>query len=188
MIRLGALGVLSMLAACTTLPAGPSVLVLPGTGRSFDQFRADDAMCRQYAVQQIGGSPQQAADTSGVRTAAVATTVGALAGAAIDGSQGAAVGAATGLMFGTASGLGAAQYSGASMQRGYDHAYVQCMYAKGHRVPVSGQLGAPSYRSSYQAAPSRSAGTPPPPPAGNPPPPPPPAGVPPPPPPGVAPR
>jgi len=177
MIRLGALGALSMLAACTTLPAGPSVLVLPGTGRSFDQFRVDDATCRQYALQQIGASPQQAADTSGVRTAAVATTVGALAGAAIDGSHGAAVGAATGLMFGTASGVGAAQYSGATMQRGYDNAFVQCMYAKGHRVPVSGQIGAPSYRSSYQAVPAPPAGIPPPP-----------AGIPPPPPPGVAPR
>ncbi|HWT71813.1 MAG TPA: glycine zipper family protein, partial [Oxalicibacterium sp.] len=29
-------GVLA-LSACTTMPTGPSVLVLPGTGKSFDQ-------------------------------------------------------------------------------------------------------------------------------------------------------
>ena len=32
------------LGACTTLPTGPSILALPGTGKSFDQFRADDAV------------------------------------------------------------------------------------------------------------------------------------------------
>ena len=30
-------------------------MALPGTGKSFDQFRADDANCRQYAFQQSGG-------------------------------------------------------------------------------------------------------------------------------------
>ncbi|HZM48650.1 MAG TPA: glycine zipper family protein [Burkholderiales bacterium] len=41
-------------------------------------------------------------------------------------------------------------------QRRYDFAYIQCMYAKGHRVPVPGQyIGAPS-------------GGPPPPPPGKP--------------------
>ncbi|HTH44456.1 MAG TPA: hypothetical protein VL528_05200, partial [Oxalicibacterium sp.] len=47
-------GVLA-LSACTTMPTGPSVLVLPGSGKSFDQFRADDMDCRQYAQYQMGG-------------------------------------------------------------------------------------------------------------------------------------
>jgi hypothetical protein len=47
------------------------------------------------------------------------------------------------------------------MQRGYDMAYVQCMYAAGHRVPVGGMFA------------SKPQGTPPPPPLGAPPGPPP---------------
>jgi len=169
---LGALGALATLAACAVVPEGPSMLVLPGTGRTFQQFQADDAMCRQYALRQSGGSTQQAADTSGVRSAALATAVGAIAGAAVDGSHGAGVGAASGLVFGTMSGTGMGQVSAAAVQRRYDHAYVQCMYAQGHRVPVSGQMGGTPYRSSssqyYQSAPAL-----PPPPAGIPPAPPP---------------
>jgi len=38
--------------ACTTVPKGPSKLALPGTGKNVDQFRADDADCRQYALSQ----------------------------------------------------------------------------------------------------------------------------------------
>ncbi len=178
MFRIGILGAVAGLAACASVPTGPSMLVLPGTGRSFEQFRVDDAMCRQYALQQSGVSPQQAADASGVRSAAVATAVGALAGAAIDGSRGAAVGAGGGLVLGSMSGAGASQSSAAQMQRRYDHAYVQCMYAQGHRVPVSGQLSSSSRASSWQSTPAASG-------SGGALPPPPPPGIPPPPPPGV---
>src|SRR5438105_9494113 len=38
-----------LLAACATVPMGPSVMVLPGTGKNFEQFQADDAVCRQWA-------------------------------------------------------------------------------------------------------------------------------------------
>ena len=47
---------LLVLAGCVSLPTGPSVLVLPGTGKSFDQFRLDDMDCRAYAYQSIGGT------------------------------------------------------------------------------------------------------------------------------------
>lgn len=135
---------LMALSACTTMPSGPSVLVLPGRGQSFDQFRADDYACRQYAYEQIGGrTPDQAAATSGVRSAAVGTAVGAVAGAAIAGREGAAVGAGTGLLVGSAAGAGAAETSSYGLQRRYDYGYVQCMYAKGHRVPVYGRYEAP---------------------------------------------
>jgi hypothetical protein len=44
-----------LLAGCTTIPTGPSMLVLPGTGRSFEDFRADEALCRHYALEQVSG-------------------------------------------------------------------------------------------------------------------------------------
>ena len=160
-----------LLGACTTIPTGPSMLVMPGSSKSFDQFRGDDAMCRQYALGQVGGTtPDQAAVDSGVRSAAVGTVLGAAAGAAIDGGHGAAVGAGTGLLIGGLAGTGTGQVSAYDTQRRYDYAYVQCMYAQGHRVPVSGRYETAPRRSSYPPPPR---GTPPPPPAGTPPPPPP---------------
>jgi hypothetical protein len=66
----------------------------------------------------------------------VGTAVGALAGAAIGGSQGAAVGAGVGLVGGSAYGANSAYASGYGTQRQYNHAYIQCMYVKGHSVPV----------------------------------------------------
>jgi hypothetical protein len=41
-------------AGCATVPTGPSVMVLPGTGKSLEQFRSDEAACRQWAAQQTG--------------------------------------------------------------------------------------------------------------------------------------
>ncbi len=43
-----------LLTACATVPTGPSVLVLPGTAKNFEQFQTDDAVCRQWALQQTG--------------------------------------------------------------------------------------------------------------------------------------
>ena len=36
-------------------------------------------------------------------------------------------------------GAGAGEVSARGTQRSYDHAYIQCMYAKGHQVPMAGQ-------------------------------------------------
>jgi outer membrane lipoprotein SlyB len=173
-----------MVSACTTFPTGPSVMALPGGGKSFDQFRADDMDCRQFATVQAGGATsEQAAIDSGVRSAALGAVVGAVAGAAIGGnSRGAATGAGVGLLGGTMAGTGAGQASGYNVQRRYDIGYVQCMYAKGHRVPVSGRYSASSQG---PVAPIYAAPPPPPanvtqPPAAYSPPPPPPYGSPPP--------
>jgi hypothetical protein len=68
-------------AGCVTSPSGPSVLVLPGTGKPFEQFQVDVDVCRSWAAQQATGA------------------------------------------------------SSYVVQRRYDNAYVQCMYAKGHQVP-----------------------------------------------------
>lgn len=130
-----------MLGACTAMPTGPDVMALPGTGKSFDQFRVDDAGCRQYALGQVGGvSAAQASTQSAVGSAAVGTAVGAAAGAAFNGGSGAAVGAGVGLLAGSAVGASNAQYAGHGVQRRYDMAYVQCMYARGHRVPIYGHM------------------------------------------------
>lgn len=167
--------VLAVLAGCASTPSGPNVMVLPGTGKSFDQFRADDFECRQYAHLQSGGrTPDEAGSSAGVNSAAVGAVVGAAAGAAIGRSGHAmAAGAGLGTAGGALAGTSAAAQSGRTVQGRYDIAFQQCMYAKGHQIPMAsgyrGHLGSsgPTYR---QAAPP-----PPPPPPGSPPPPPPPA-------------
>ena len=162
------------LAGCVSMPNGPSVAVLPGTGKSFDQFRYDDGGCRQFAYDQIGGqTATRAQENSAVASAVVGTAVGALAGAAFGGSSGAAVGAGVGLLGGSVAGSGTAYASGYEAQRRYDIAYQQCMYAKGHRVPVAGRAApaAPATAYTPPPPPTASAYTPPPPPGAPPPPP-----------------
>ena len=148
--RGGLLLALLALAGCVTVPTGPSQMSLPGSGKSFDQFRADDTECRQYASAQIGGTnPEQAATDSGVKSAAVGTAVGAAAGALIGGnSRGAGVGAGVGLLGGALAGSSAGQQSGHSLQHRYDVGYTQCMYAKGHKVPVTGRYTSSNERDS----------------------------------------
>ena len=41
-----------LLGGCTTVPVAPSVMALPGPGKSLEQFYADDATCREWAAQQ----------------------------------------------------------------------------------------------------------------------------------------
>lgn len=169
-----------VLTACASVPTGPSVMVLPGTGKNFEQFQADDAVCRDWAARQVGTTTKRAATQSTVSGAAVGTAVGAALGAAIGAAAGspatgAAVGAGVGLLGGTAVGAGNAEAAGLSVQNRYDINYMQCMYTKGNQIPVA-RGSQPPYTSQ---APAPSA--PPPPPANVPPPP---AGTPPPPPPG----
>lgn len=155
------------LGGCVSMPTGPSVLVLPGSGKSFNEFRADERECREYAFESIGGrSAEQRANEAGVRSAVVGTAIGAAAGAAIDGSRGAAVGAGTGLLIGSAAGTDTAQASGYGAQRRYDNAYVQCMYASGHRVPVSGRYATGRTEDYQRRTPLPPPGSPPPPPPG----------------------
>jgi hypothetical protein len=126
--------------ACTTLPAGPNVMVLPSVGKPFDQFQVDDVVCRQYALGQLGIPPGEASTQSILQGAAIGTIVGAAAGAAIGAAAGspevgAAVGAGTGVLVGTTAGAEAGSTRAGTLQWRYDVAYVQCMYAKGNQVP-----------------------------------------------------
>ncbi len=158
------------LAGCATAPTGPRVTTLPGTGMSFEQFRFDEGTCRGYAIDSVGGqSPAQAANESAVGSAIVGTAIGAVAGAALGGHHGAAVGAGFGLIAGSAVGSSHAQAAGYDTQRRYDQAFVQCMYAKGHRVPVQARYAAVREPVTRRPPP---ASYPPPPPPGYPPPPP----------------
>ena len=132
------------LSACAVAPpSGPSVMALPAQGKSFEQFQQDDAVCQQFASARIDyGSPQQAANESGVSSAAVGTLVGAAAGALIgaaagDPAAGAAIGGGGGLLFGSAAGVSNAYASGAALQQRYDMAYTQCMVGKGESVPMA---------------------------------------------------
>jgi len=130
-----------LLASCASVPNGPSNMALPGTGKSFDQFRADDASCRGFAHEQIGGtSANQASNDSFAKSAVVGTGLGAAIGAVAGGGRGAGVGAATGLLLGSLIGVDQGNASAYGTQHRYDNAYTQCMYAKGHRVAVSGHI------------------------------------------------
>ncbi len=163
-----------MLAACVSLPTGPSIMVLPGSSKSFEQFRLDDYDCRRYAYQQVGGTtPRDASISSGVESAAVGTGLGAAAGAAFGGGEGAAIGAGAGLLAGSLAGSSASRTSGYESQYRYDVSYIQCMYAKGHRVPVSGRITSDQTTINQKPTkilPPPPGFTPPPPPPGNPPP------------------
>src|SRR4051812_16947620 len=110
-----AFGALLLLSACGSTPIyGPGVLVLPGTGKGFDQFRSDEHDCRGYAQAQLN---DQEEDSAG------------------------------------------------PLQRRYDRAFLQCMYAKGHKIPVRGRFSDPTESAHSGEIPARA----PPPPPGQPP-------------------
>jgi hypothetical protein len=151
------------LSGCATVPAGPSVMVLPPPGKSFEAFQADDYVCRQWAAQQTGLPPSETINQNLAGGAAVGTLMGAGLGAAIGAASGnagtgAAIGAASGLIGGTAMASGPAYAAGWEAQRRYDMAYQQCMYAKGNQVPGL----VPASRRAYRVPPP----PPPPPPPG----------------------
>jgi len=79
-----------LLGACSTIPSGPSVLILPGTGKELGQFHNDDWVCREFAHTQISTPKEPDSMEEG--------------------------------------------------QHDYDMSYIQCMYSKGHRVPVPGEF------------------------------------------------
>jgi len=95
-----------VLGACASgPPTEPTILSLPGSGKSLDQFNADELECRQRA-----------------------------------GAQ--------------AAGLANAPWQ--DQQRRYDYAYIQCMYFKGHKVPVPGQFTSAPSGGSPPAPPAKS--------------------------------
>ncbi len=177
-LKLLPLPVIAALSACATIPDGPSVAVLPGANKSFEQFREDNVVCRHYAQETVGQTAGQAAADSAVKSAAVGTALGAAAGALIgaatgNAGTGAAIGAGGGLLAGGAFGSDAYGRSAYVVQDRYDIAYMQCMYTKGNQVPMptAYRLTSPGYQPP-PPPPPQGAYSPPPPPPGPPPPPP----------------
>lgn len=128
------------LSGCATMPTGPSVMVLPAPGKPFEVFQSEDVSCRNWAAVQIGQQPAETVNQNLAGGAAIGTLVGAGLGAAIGGASGhagsgAAIGAASGLIGGAAVASGPAYGAGWEVQRRYDIAYQQCMYAKGNDIP-----------------------------------------------------
>jgi outer membrane lipoprotein SlyB len=165
-IRLLPVAGLLALGACATVPTGPSVMVLPGSGKSFAEFQNDQYQCQRYAESAAGVTPGRAQVDSAQNSAALGTVIGAAAGALLGAASGhpatgAAIGAGGGLLVGGLSGADAGNTSAMTAQNRYDVAYVQCMYAKGNQVPVpEGYSAGPSATS----APSDNYPAPPPPP------------------------
>ena len=145
------------LSACAVAPpTAPSIAAMPGAGKNFDQFQADDAACRAFASTRVPAGAAQVASQNSAGTALGGAALGAGAGALIGSTAaavgtGAAVGAGVGLLAG---GLVAANNAGASaqeMQYSYNVAYAQCMSAKGEQVPNAASFasGGPLYGYPY---------------------------------------
>lgn len=139
---------LLLLQGCAQTPLGPTVAVMPNPRKTFDEFQADQAVCKNYAASQVAGQAERA-NTMGVGTAVLGTALGAGLGAAIGGGQGAAIGAASGALGGTALGAGVSGNTQYSIQQQYDNAYAQCQYAKGNQIerlpPPVAAYPAPGY-------------------------------------------
>lgn len=141
----------ALLVGCVSLPSGPSVMVLPAPGKSFEVFQSEDLACRNWAAVQTGAPAGDTVNQNLAGGAAVGTLMGAGLGAAIGAASGhagtgAAIGAGSGLIGGTAVASGPAYAAGWEAQRRYDIAYQQCMYAKGNQLPGTMRASRPAYR------------------------------------------
>jgi len=142
---IGALVLVTTLAACVAPPPGPTIPVAPGPGKSFDAFAADQNFCAQYAGSQTAGAAA-AANNQAVGTALLTTAIGAAVGGAVGGGRGAGIGAASGAALGTVAGASNSAYAQMSLQQQYDIMYGECMMAHGNQVPsFAPPPGAPPY-------------------------------------------
>ena len=67
-----------LLAACTTLPTGPTVAVMPAPGKPFEVFAQEEQQCRAYAAgNSVDGN--QASSTNLATNMALGTVIGAAA-------------------------------------------------------------------------------------------------------------
>jgi hypothetical protein len=128
-----------LVSGCAQTPLGPTVQVMPGPGKSFDQFTYDQAGCKQFAESQVAGQAQNA-NNRAVGAAAIGTVLGAGLGAAFGGGRGAAIGAGSGAIAGTGVGMGSSAGDQYGIQQQYDNAFAQCMYAHGDMVPGYGPM------------------------------------------------
>jgi uncharacterized protein YcfJ len=130
----GALVAVIALTACAPTVMAPTVPVMPGANKPFEQFAADQQTCQAYANSQTAPLAAQA-NNQAVGTALLTTALGAGLGAAVGGGRGAAIGAASGAVLGGAAGAQGSSFAGMSIQQQFDVYYSQCMYARGNQVP-----------------------------------------------------
>ncbi|MBB3174019.1 outer membrane lipoprotein SlyB [Endobacter medicaginis] len=130
---------LLLLCGCTTI--GPTAQILPGPGKTFEQFTADQTACTTYTDAQIKPLADQNSRQQ-LGALALGTVLGAGLGAglggAIGGGHGAGIGAAAGALGGTAIGADATGSSDPvqRLQVMYDNDYTACMVARGNRLPA----------------------------------------------------
>jgi hypothetical protein len=135
---------LALVMGCDTVPQAPTVTMLPGVHKSADEFRTDDADCRQYAVDQLGSAVSAPRGLgSGLTSGLSGTAVCPATNRAVGDNRSATAGTAGTLIDGTDS----AQSAGSGLQERYNCAYVQCMYARGDRVPLLARERWPAPRS-----------------------------------------
>lgn len=123
-----------LMAGCATTPAGPMVRVMPAPNKPFEVFAQEQIDCEHYASDRVAGGAQ-AANNRALGATALGAVLGLGVGAATGSGRAASVGAATGGAIGAAVGADQSSYAGYGLQRRYDIAYSQCMYAKGNYVP-----------------------------------------------------
>ena len=132
----------ALLAGCAMQPVGPSVAVFPAPYKPFEIFEQDQYECGQYAGSQVAGGAE-AANNRAVGAAALGTALGLAVGAATGDGHAATFGAASGAAVGGAIGADQSERANFSLQRRYDIAYAQCMYARGNQVPGFQRSAAP---------------------------------------------
>ena len=129
----------ALLAGCATTPLGPTARVMPAPGKPFAVFQEDQALCKHFAEEEVGGGPLTA-DAKRLGSALLTTALGAGLGAALvprHSATGASRLGAVGAVLGAATaGRGSAHDQG-DLQGRYDLAYTQCMYSRGNQVPAA---------------------------------------------------
>ncbi len=125
-MKIFALIALALLAGCETMPAGPTVTALQGEGKSAEEFRNDDAACKQHASASAG-------DGAIAPSGEMASVAGGRTGSLIDGTD-------------------SAQFAGYGLQQRYNRAYVRCMYLKANQVPLLARERWPAPRSAWPPA------------------------------------
>ncbi len=121
-------------AGCASLPSAnetgnaPSVGVLPGGGKTMAQMNADDVACRGIAhARASDNTPLPVAmGLGGVEVASSRPRV-TMRDRTVDTES-------TGSVYGNSPAIDPKMLT---VQQRYDTAYVQCMYSKGHKIPVN---------------------------------------------------
>ena len=121
------------LSGCTEI--APTAQILPGPGKTFEQFTADQQACESSTDVQMKPYADRSTERQ-LGALALGTVLGAGLGAAIGGGNGAGIGAAAGAIGGTAVGADQGSSDIQRLQLMYDNYYTACMVTRGNRPPA----------------------------------------------------